>query len=117
MSEQRGPGRRPDVKIAVKPKQPKDAKRIYIAAGWREDGKLRLKFDRDIASITLNDGTQLNCAELYVDLYENDGNDAPRGRPGNGTRRQDQQRSAPADTGGDFADDDIPFRQPYSTDV
>lgn len=107
MSEQRGPGRRPDVKIAVKPKQPKEAKRVYIAAGWREDGKLRLKFDREITSITLKDGMQLECADLDLDLYENDG-DAPRGRSGNGAQRQTSHAPA-ASSGGDFGDDDIPF--------
>jgi hypothetical protein len=111
MNEQRsGPGRKPDVKIAIKPKQPKEAKRTYIAAGWREDGKLRLKFDRDIAAIVLTDGTQLQCADLYVDLYE----DAPgqsSSRPGNGTKRAAPRGNDAAPTHGaadDFGDD-IPF--------
>jgi hypothetical protein len=116
MSEQRsGPGRKPDVKIAIKPKQPKEAKRVYIAAGWREDGKLRLKFDRDIAAIVLTDGTRLECADLYIDLYENDG-DGPRGRPGNGT--QQAPAGAPAASGGaDFGDDDVPFTTPFTLPI
>jgi hypothetical protein len=112
VSEQRGAGRKPDVKIAIKPKQPKEAKRTYIAAGWREDGKLRLKFDRDIAAIILTDGTRLECADLYVDLYENDG-DGVRGgaaQRSTSTPVETGRRAGSAGTStDDFDDDSIPF--------
>lgn len=109
MSEQRGPGRRPDVKITIKPKQ--GGQRVAIAAGWREDGKLRLKFDRDVVSVVLKSG-EVMVGDVWLDLYENDGDGPParsaRPSPGLSSARA-VATAPPPEEGSDFGDDDIPF--------
>lgn len=108
MSEQRGPGRRPDVKITIKPKQ--GGQRVAIAAGWREDGKLRLKFDRDVVAVVLKSG-EVMAGDVWLDLYENDGDGPPRSaRPSVGQSSARAVATAPhPEEGSDFGDDDIPF--------
>lgn len=146
MNEQRGPARKPDVRVVAKMKDGSLAKQyVDIGAWWRqEDGKLRGGWDRRVVAVKLDDGTVIQVADAFLNLQEtaaqpvaprrapsssaapppDDGfGDAPAPRPGASTQGTSgfggsAKHTAPPDGfGGGDPDDQIPFRQPFTLPI
>jgi hypothetical protein len=118
MNEQRGPARKPDVRVVAKMKDGSLAKQyVDLGAWWRqEDGKLRGGWDRRVVAVKLDDGTVIKVADAFLNLQET--MQAARPAPA----RAPATSAPPPDDGfgdaggGDFGDD-LPFDRPFTTAI
>ncbi len=104
MNEQRGPARKPDVRVVAKAKTPKEGQKQYadIGAWWRqEDGRLRGGWDRNIVAVKFADGRVLQVADAFLNLQET----ATQPAPGSHARAP----ASPPPPADDFGDDNLPF--------
>ena len=118
-------GEKPAIKVSIVRKDKAGPARD-IAAGWvNDDGRIGARAGRDIVAIKFSDGSVMQIADCYVNIYDNRGEQQQRApRPGASTGGTSgfggsAKHTAPKDTPdfGSGSDDDIPFARPYSTAV
>ena len=105
-SSERGPARKPDVRVVAKLKVDRDGKAVYVDIGawWRqEDGKLRGSWDRGIAAIKMADGRVLKCEDAFLNLQEQRPITASIGTSGHGGSAKHTSIDA------SDVEDDLPF--------
>ena len=111
MNEQRGPARKPDVRVVAKIKAPAEGQSPYVDIGawWRQDdGKTRGGWDRRVVAIKLDDGRVIQVADAFLNLQEVSA--APQRAAAPSSKHGERTAAAPPppDDGPDFGDD-IPF--------